>query len=176
MRTAAVVLMGRPTSRLIAEGRKPVIGLRFQTKISTREFLTSIEVHADVPRAGLDGWSRKRAFCCPVLWAPEDGDFASGRKDREPATAVREPFAVIVSPVAANVSRGTAPVAEIVSPKGPPFASLSIDDCEPLHVAVAPALALTDADGHARAVDVADLEPDHLGDAQARGVDRGQER
>jgi len=134
MRTAAVVLMGRPTSRLIAEGRKPVIGLRFQTKISTREFLTSIEVHADVPRAGLDGWSRKRAFCCPVLWAPEDGDFASGRKDREPATAVREPFAVIVSPVAANVSRGTAPVAEIVSPKGPPFASLSIDDCEPLQL------------------------------------------
>ena len=129
-----MVPMGRPASRLIAEGRKPVIGLRFQTKISTREFLTSIEVHADVPRAGLDGWSRKRAFCCPVLWAPEDGDFASGRKDREPATAVREPFAVIVSPVAANVSRGTAPVAEIVSPKGPPFASLSIDDCEPLHL------------------------------------------
>ena len=90
--------MGRPTSWLIAEGRKSVIGFRFQTKISTREFLTSIEVRADVPRAGLGSWSRKRAFCCPALWAREDGDFASGRKDREPATAVREPFAVLITP------------------------------------------------------------------------------
>ena len=43
-------------------------------------------------------------------------------------------------------------------------------------VAVAPALALADADGHPGAVDVGDLEPDHLGDAQAGGVDRGQQR
>ena len=43
-------------------------------------------------------------------------------------------------------------------------------------VAVAPALALADVDGHPGAVDVADLEPDGLGDAQAGGVDRGQQR
>jgi hypothetical protein len=54
------------------------------------------------------------------------------RRDCEPATADREPVAVIVSPVAANVSRGIAPVAAIVSPNRPPFASRSADDREPL--------------------------------------------
>ena len=134
MRTAAVVLMGRPTSRLIAEGRKPVIGLRFQTKISTREFLTSIEVHADVPRAGLGGCQESEGFAARLHGPRRAGTQASGREDCEPATADREPVAVIVSPVAANVSRGIAPVAGIVSPKGPPFASLSVDDCEPLQL------------------------------------------
>jgi hypothetical protein len=43
-------------------------------------------------------------------------------------------------------------------------------------VAVAPTLGLADVDGHPGAVDVADLEPDRLGDAQAGGVDRGQQR
>lgn len=36
---------------------------------------------------------------------------------------LREPVAVIASPVAANVSPGAGPVAAIVSRKGPPFAS-----------------------------------------------------
>ena len=54
------------------------------------------------------------------------------RKDCEPALAVREPVAVIASPVAPNASRGTAPVAAIVSPNRPPFASRSADDREPL--------------------------------------------
>jgi hypothetical protein len=48
---------------------------------------------------------------------------------------VREPFAIIASPVAKNASPGTAPVAAIVSPKGPPFASRNSDDCKPLHLA-----------------------------------------
>ncbi len=61
-----------------------------------------------------------------------DGGSASDHEDCEPAAAGREPVAVIVSPVTKNVSPGTAPVAIIASPKGPPFASLSIDDCEPL--------------------------------------------
>jgi hypothetical protein len=73
-------------------------------------------------------------FCCPASQVREGGDSASGREDREPATAVREPFAVIVSPVAANASPGAAPVATILSPKGPPFASPSADDREPLHL------------------------------------------
>jgi hypothetical protein len=47
---------------------------------------------------------------------------------------VREPFAIIASPVAKNASPGTAPVAAIVSPKGPPFASRSSDSCKPLHL------------------------------------------
>src|SRR4051812_12414653 len=33
-----------------------------------------------------------------------------------------------------NASPGTAPVAAIVSPKGPPFASPGADDCKPLQV------------------------------------------
>ena len=57
---------------------------------------------------------------------------ASGREEREPATAVREPVATIASPVAKNASPGVAPVAAIVSPKGPLFASPSADDCKPL--------------------------------------------
>ena len=57
---------------------------------------------------------------------------ASGREEREPATAVREPVATIASPVAPNVSRGVAPVAANASLKGPPFASPSADDCKPL--------------------------------------------
>ena len=47
-------------------------------------------------------------------------------------SAVREPVATIVSPVAKNVSPNVAPVAVIVSLKGPPFASLGADDREPL--------------------------------------------
>src|SRR4051812_5007984 len=43
-------------------------------------------------------------------------------------------------------------------------------------VAVAPTLALADVDGHPGAVDVTGLEPDDLGDPQAGGVDRGQQR
>jgi hypothetical protein len=43
-------------------------------------------------------------------------------------------------------------------------------------IEVAPALALADVHGHPGAVDVGDLEADHLGDAQARGLDRGQQR
>ena len=43
-------------------------------------------------------------------------------------------------------------------------------------VAVALPLALADVEGHPGAVDVGDLKPDHLGDPQAGGVDRGQER
>jgi hypothetical protein len=80
------------------------------------------------------GQAGKRGFCCPALWAREDGNLSSGRTDREPATAIREPVAVIASPVAANVSPGTAPVAAIVSPNSSPFASRRADDCEPLHL------------------------------------------
>jgi hypothetical protein len=58
------------------------------------------------------------------------------RRDCEPATAVREPVVVIASPVAPNASRDTAPVAAIVSPKGPPFASPRADDCEPLQIEI----------------------------------------
>ena len=43
-------------------------------------------------------------------------------------------------------------------------------------VAVLAALALLDADHHALAVDVGDLERDHLGDAQARAVGDAQRR
>src|SRR4051794_25376844 len=77
---------------------------------------------------------------------------ASGREEREPATAVREPVATIASPVAKNASPGTAPVAAIVSPNGPPFASPSSDDCEPLQLRALPPSAATGPDPRGPAV------------------------
>jgi hypothetical protein len=57
-----MVLMGRAASRLITEGRKSVVCFCSETKISIRQFLTSIEVRTDVPRAELDSWLRKRSL------------------------------------------------------------------------------------------------------------------
>ena len=43
-------------------------------------------------------------------------------------------------------------------------------------MAIPAALALLDPEHHARAVDVADLERDHLGDAQPGAIGRGERR
>jgi hypothetical protein len=51
--------------------------------------LGELHVHAEtIPADMKEGWA---AFCCPAHGLPGAETLASGRKDREPSTAVREP-------------------------------------------------------------------------------------
>ena len=62
-------------------------------------------------------------------------------------------------------------------PRRPPPGAQQLEQLRRQHdVAVLAALALLDADHHALAVDVGDLERDDLGDAQARAIGDAQRR
>src|SRR5262245_50760342 len=60
----------------------------------------------------------------------------------------------------------------VAGPVGPPVLAQDAEKrLREHHVAILAALALADADGHASAVDVGDLQADDLGEAQAGGVE-----